>query len=122
MLQPFTRLDTARGGSGTGLGLAIVDRIAGMHGGRVRLLPRSGGGLRARVELPIDDLSGDWGDRATSAEAPGCRNRQRHKVATALLPSRARQGWMLHRLTRIVVIRSRVESTRATAKMTSRAR
>jgi two-component system osmolarity sensor histidine kinase EnvZ len=54
MLQPFTRLDSARGGaSGTGLGLAIVDRIARMHGGRVRLLPRPGGGLIARVELPL---------------------------------------------------------------------
>jgi two-component system osmolarity sensor histidine kinase EnvZ len=53
MLQPFTRLDTARGGSGTGLGLAIVDRVAHMHGGEVKLLPREGGGLRARVELPV---------------------------------------------------------------------
>ena len=53
MLQPFTRLDTARSGSGTGLGLAIVDRIARMHRGRVKLLPREGGGLRARVELPM---------------------------------------------------------------------
>lgn len=53
MLQPFTRLDSARGGSGTGLGLAIVDRIARMHGGRIRLLPREGGGLVARVELPL---------------------------------------------------------------------
>ena len=52
MLQPFTRLDTARSGSGTGLGLAIVDRVARMHGGVVKLLPRDGGGLRARVELP----------------------------------------------------------------------
>jgi two-component system osmolarity sensor histidine kinase EnvZ len=52
MLQPFTRLDSARSGSGTGLGLAIVDRIARMHHGRVRLLARDGGGLRARVELP----------------------------------------------------------------------
>ena len=51
MLQPFTRLDAARSGSGTGLGLAIVDRIAQMHGGRVKLLAREGGGLRARVEL-----------------------------------------------------------------------
>ena len=51
MLQPFTRLDTARGGSGTGLGLAIVARIAAMHGGTVKLLARDGGGLRARVEL-----------------------------------------------------------------------
>jgi two-component system osmolarity sensor histidine kinase EnvZ len=53
MLQPFTRLDRARSTSGTGLGLAIVDRIARMHGGSVRLLPREGGGLRARVELPL---------------------------------------------------------------------
>ena len=53
MLQPFTRMDSARSTSGTGLGLAIVDRIAQMHGGRIRLLPRDDGGLRARVELPL---------------------------------------------------------------------
>jgi two-component system osmolarity sensor histidine kinase EnvZ len=53
MLQPFTRMDAARSTSGTGLGLAIVDRIARMHGGQVRLLPRDGGGLCARVELPV---------------------------------------------------------------------
>ncbi|HZN27186.1 MAG TPA: ATP-binding protein [Burkholderiales bacterium] len=53
MLQPFTRMDAARAGSGTGLGLAIVARIADMHGGTVKLLPREGGGLRARVELPL---------------------------------------------------------------------
>ena len=53
MLQPFTRLDAARGGAGTGLGLAIVDRIARLHGGTVALMPREGGGLRARVELPL---------------------------------------------------------------------
>jgi two-component system osmolarity sensor histidine kinase EnvZ len=54
MLQPFTRLNAARSGAGTGLGLAIVDRIARMHGGGVQLLAREGGGLRARVELPLD--------------------------------------------------------------------
>ena len=53
MLQPFTRMDAARSTSGTGLGLAIVDRIAKMHGGSVRLLPREGGGLRTRAELPL---------------------------------------------------------------------
>jgi len=53
MLQPFTRLESARTGPGTGLGLAIVNRIARMHGGDARLLPREGGGLRARVELPL---------------------------------------------------------------------
>ena len=52
MLEPFTRMDTARSTSGTGLGLAIVDRIARMHGGSIRLRARDGGGLRARVELP----------------------------------------------------------------------
>ena len=53
MLQPFTRLDRARSGTGTGLGLAIVARIARLHGGEVKLLPRDGSGLRARVELPL---------------------------------------------------------------------
>jgi len=53
MLQPFTRLNSARSTSGTGLGLAIVDRIARLHGGSVRLLSRDGGGLRVRVELPL---------------------------------------------------------------------
>jgi two-component system osmolarity sensor histidine kinase EnvZ len=53
MLQPFTRLEGARTGPGTGLGLAIVDRIARMHGGSIQLLQREGGGLRARVELPL---------------------------------------------------------------------
>lgn len=53
MLQPFTRMDAARSTSGTGLGLAIVERIAKMHKGSVQLLPRDGGGLRARVELPL---------------------------------------------------------------------
>ena len=58
MLQPFTRLEAARSGSGTGLGLAIVNRIAAMHGGTVKLLPREGGGLRARVELPAHPYGG----------------------------------------------------------------
>ncbi len=52
--QPFTRRDEARSGSsGAGLGLAIVDRIATLHGGRLELLPREGGGLEARVSLPL---------------------------------------------------------------------
>lgn len=53
MLQPFTRLDAARSTSGSGLGLAIVERIAKMHGGTVELRARAGGGLEARVELPL---------------------------------------------------------------------
>lgn len=54
VLQPFTRLDMARGGGGTGLGLAIVDRIVRQHGGRLALDPRAGGGLAARIHLPLD--------------------------------------------------------------------
>ncbi|MBI1397415.1 MAG: HAMP domain-containing protein [Betaproteobacteria bacterium] len=53
VLQPFTRLNDARTDiSGAGLGLAIVDRVARLHGGTVKLLPREGGGLCARVEIP----------------------------------------------------------------------
>jgi two-component system osmolarity sensor histidine kinase EnvZ len=52
--QPFTRLEQARSGKGgSGLGLAIVDRIARHHGGSFELLPREGGGLIARVSLPL---------------------------------------------------------------------
>jgi two-component system, OmpR family, osmolarity sensor histidine kinase EnvZ len=52
--QPFTRLEQARSGKGgSGLGLAIVDRIARHHGGSLELLPREGGGLVARVSLPL---------------------------------------------------------------------
>ena len=55
--QPFTRASEARarsdGAAGAGLGLAIVDRIARLHGGRVDLLPRDGGGTVARVQLPL---------------------------------------------------------------------
>jgi two-component system osmolarity sensor histidine kinase EnvZ len=53
MKQPFTRMESARSNvGGSGLGLAIVDRIAQMHGGRLDLLPREGGGLVARITLP----------------------------------------------------------------------
>jgi two-component system osmolarity sensor histidine kinase EnvZ len=52
--QPFTRRDEARSGSsGAGLGLAIADRVAALHGGRLDLLPREGGGLEARLTLPL---------------------------------------------------------------------
>jgi two-component system osmolarity sensor histidine kinase EnvZ len=52
--QPFTRRDHARSGaSGAGLGLAIADRVASLHGGRLELNPRDGGGLEARLVLPL---------------------------------------------------------------------
>jgi two-component system osmolarity sensor histidine kinase EnvZ len=52
--QPFARLDASRSGSsGAGLGLAIANRVAALHGGRLDLLPREGGGLEARVTLDL---------------------------------------------------------------------
>jgi two-component system, OmpR family, osmolarity sensor histidine kinase EnvZ len=55
--QPFTRASAARtradGVAGAGLGLAIVERIARLHGGAFDLLPRDGGGVLARVTLPL---------------------------------------------------------------------
>ncbi|MDP3539681.1 MAG: ATP-binding protein [Azonexus sp.] len=52
--RPFTRLETARtNASGTGLGLAIVERVARLHNGRLDLLQNPGGGLLARLVLPI---------------------------------------------------------------------
>ncbi|GGH90235.1 ATP-binding protein [Pseudomonas fluvialis] len=53
IFNPFIRGDRARGGRGTGLGLAIVRRIAALHGGSVDLRNREGGGLEARVCLPL---------------------------------------------------------------------
>jgi two-component system osmolarity sensor histidine kinase EnvZ len=53
MKQPFARLERDVGKPGAGLGLAIVDRIARMHGGELQLLARGGGGLAARVSLPL---------------------------------------------------------------------
>jgi two-component system osmolarity sensor histidine kinase EnvZ len=61
--QPFRRgADGARGGpAGAGLGLAIVQRVAQAHGGNFELMPREGGGLRARVSLPRHDKhSNSW--------------------------------------------------------------
>ena len=52
--RPFTRLENARtDASGTGLGLAIVERIARLHDGRFELLQREGGGLIARLRIPL---------------------------------------------------------------------
>jgi two-component system osmolarity sensor histidine kinase EnvZ len=52
VLRPFVRGDAANG-SGSGLGLAIVQRIAGLHGGRLELRPRPGGGLEAHLWLDV---------------------------------------------------------------------
>ena len=52
--RPFTRLESARtNATGTGLGLAIVERIARLHDGQLDLLANAGGGLIARLTLPV---------------------------------------------------------------------
>jgi two-component system osmolarity sensor histidine kinase EnvZ len=52
--RPFHRLDAARANAGgSGLGLAIVERIARLHGGSLVLANRPGGGLEARLTIPI---------------------------------------------------------------------
>lgn len=51
--RPFHRVDRARGSPGSGLGLASVARIAGIHGGGLRLSNRPGGGLLAELFLGV---------------------------------------------------------------------
>jgi two-component system osmolarity sensor histidine kinase EnvZ len=52
--QPFTRLEVARSDKGgAGLGLAIVERVVRAHRGSFELLAREGGGLIARIRIPI---------------------------------------------------------------------
>lgn len=53
-VEPFVRLDAARGrdAAGFGLGLSIVQRTVDAEGGTLRLSNRPAGGLRAEVRLP----------------------------------------------------------------------
>jgi signal transduction histidine kinase len=53
--EPFHRLEASRNRDtgGIGLGLAVVRAIARGHGGDVSLRQRVGGGLSARVRLPL---------------------------------------------------------------------
>jgi two-component system osmolarity sensor histidine kinase EnvZ len=54
LLQPFTRLDTARGqANGAGLGLAIVERTVKRHGGKLKLHNLPAGGLAIEIRLPL---------------------------------------------------------------------
>lgn len=57
VFEPFFRGDRSRtrgARGGYGLGLALARRIVEAHAGKLRLLPRPGGGTVARIELPID--------------------------------------------------------------------
>ena len=55
MFAPFFRLESSRNKStgGVGLGLSAARAIVREHGGELRLFNREGGGLEARVELPL---------------------------------------------------------------------
>lgn len=59
LVRPFRRAGTERTASetGFGLGLAIVAAIVESHGGRLALAPRPGGGLKARIELPLSECA-----------------------------------------------------------------
>jgi signal transduction histidine kinase len=51
LFTPFTR-----GAEGVGLGLALSRRIVQLHGGRLTLEDREGGGVLARIQLPVGDV------------------------------------------------------------------
>lgn len=53
VFDPFYRIDPARQAPGSGLGLAIVREICRAHGWRIGLSNRPGGGLQARLTLPL---------------------------------------------------------------------
>ena len=55
LMQPFQRLEHSRSRDtgGVGLGLAVARSVAQRHGGMLELHRRSGGGLRARLRLPL---------------------------------------------------------------------
>ncbi|ARP87965.1 sensor histidine kinase [Bordetella genomosp. 9] len=53
VLQRFTRGRSGAGTPGSGLGLAIAKTVAQAHGGALWLQDRPGGGLSARVVLPL---------------------------------------------------------------------
>jgi signal transduction histidine kinase len=55
VFQPFYRVEGSRSREtgGIGLGLAIALSVVQAHGGQLVLANRSGGGLRAKVTLPV---------------------------------------------------------------------
>jgi signal transduction histidine kinase len=55
VFEPFYRREPSRSRQtgGIGLGLAVVRSAARRHGGDIRLVNRPGGGLTARVQLPL---------------------------------------------------------------------
>ncbi len=55
LFSPFYRIAESRDrkSGGMGIGLAITDRAVRLHGGTVKALNSSGGGLVLEIKLPI---------------------------------------------------------------------
>lgn len=66
LFHPFA---TGRRG-GVGLGLALAHRIVVLHGGRIRLDDRTGGGTRALLSFPRDTIVTMSNEEAPGREAP----------------------------------------------------
>jgi PAS domain S-box-containing protein len=66
LFHPFA---TGRRG-GVGLGLALTHRIVVLHGGRIRLDDRPGGGTRAELFFPRDTIVTPGNESRTAAAAP----------------------------------------------------
>lgn len=66
VFRPYHRLEKSRNRltGGVGLGLTVAQAIVHGHGGRIMLSNRTGGGLVARILLPVDPTSLDQSDSA----------------------------------------------------------
>ena len=66
VFRPFHRLGPSgsQSSNGSGLGLAIANQLAQKHGWKIELLPRDGGGTRARLSLPPGQRFGLCGSSA----------------------------------------------------------
>jgi two-component system osmolarity sensor histidine kinase EnvZ len=66
VFRPFHRGSAAgtQASSGSGLGLAIANQLAKKHGWKIELLPRDGGGTRAKLSLPPGQRFGLCGSSA----------------------------------------------------------
>lgn len=90
--RPFTRLDNSRTGqSGAGLGLAIVERTLRAHGGRFELVQREGGGLVARLLLPVTTAANGSRTNPRFSEGWSCRLSLPWLPAPRLPPLRRRR-------------------------------